>query len=603
MTSSPSKLPTVDKTTAQGRLLANLTAAFYVLFTLLPNSSSLMIAWPFVFIWQVALLTPMFWLLWQIGLGRRWRGLGKYLDAIAVLGILGLFAANLGAVFPNQAHWYGWAAIGVLAGLYALNNWLLNPDDPKLIKQRREGLLIKQGYLSFAFIIISLLIWLTQTLLPYLSQLQQFKQAGVNLSFSFSVLELRNWAPIGHQNYVAGYLVLALPLFALFAFSTLGKKRIFWLIALALGLINLYTTSSRGGWIALIFFMVWALTGLAIQGKINRRLLLGLSAGLGSLLAIILLTNDRLKSSFSGLLQGQGSGEITYRFLNNLIGWRMGSSHPFTGIGLGGVSLNYQKYRPFWAGRESEITYQLHSTPAQLFAEMGIWGILILVATTGGLIYFLGQWLKQNDKLSADFIPVWTISGALFSYGIISLTDYQLDNLCISGFLAIYWVSLVSYQSSRNLLTEVNQTNSLFHKLALPLTYSGLALILAVIIWLFPIQRAWQLSNLGFTALSAKKFPAFVDYLTKANQLAPWESYYPFQLGWNLGDIALMAPNQTERIQLTEAAIAALEKGVKVSPYQEFAYNNLGWLNAGIDPKISAQNFTKALTLVPAKRG
>ena len=120
---------------------------------------------------------------------------------------------------------------------------------------------------------------------------------------------------------------------------------------------------------------------------------------------------------------------------------------------------------------------------------------------------------------------------------------------------------------------------------------SRLALILVVSIWLFPIQRAWQLSNLGFSALTAKKLPAFVNYLSQANQLVPWEAYYPFQLGWNLGDLALAAPDQFSQKQLNQTAIAWFQKGIKVSPYQEFAYNNVGWLQLGTDPANASQDF------------
>jgi len=600
MTSSPSKSASVDKTTALGRLLAILTAAFYGLFTLLPNSKSLMVVWPWVFIWQMALLTPMLWLLWQVGLGRRFHGLGKRWDAIAVLGIVGLLVANLGAEFPNQAHWYGWAALGVLAGLYALHHWLWNPQEPALIEARRDSLLVKQGYLSFAFIILSLLLWTTQTLIPYLTQSQKFKELGVNLSFSFSNLELRNWAPIGHQNYVAGYLILALPLFFLLTISSTGKQRLLWLMASVLGLVNLYTTSSRGGLIALGGLILWGLVGIAIHGKLNRRWLIIIATSITTVIGIFLITNDRFKTDLSQILQGLGSAELSYRFLNAVIAWRMGSNHPWTGVGLGGVPLLYQKYRPFWAGRDSELIYQLHSTPSQLFAEMGIWGLMILTVLTLVLIYSLGQWLKNYNSSLQHFVVVWSISGALFTYGIMSITDYQLDNLSISGLLVIYWVILISYFSESN---QVITPDAPPQKVALPLTYGGLALILVVSIWLFPIQRAWQLSNLGFSALTAKKLPAFVNYLTQANQLAPWEAYYPFQLGWNLGDLALAAPDQISQKQLNQTAIAWFQKGIKVSPYQEFAYNNVGWLQLGTDPVKASQDFAKALTLVPAKRG
>ncbi|MEB3249761.1 MAG: O-antigen ligase family protein [Merismopediaceae bacterium] len=600
MTPPRSASTPLDPFITQGRLLAGLTAFFYGLLTLLPNSSSLVVSWPFVFIWQVALLTPLFWLLWQIGLGKQLRLFGKAGEAIAMIGILGLLASNLGAVFKPQAHWYGWAALGVIAGGYALHNWLNSPETPAEKQARRWNLFVKQGYLILAFIIISLLFWLTQTVIPYFSQLGEFQRLGVNLSFSFNTLELRNWAPIGHQNYVGGYLVLALPLLGILALKSQGKPRIFWLVSLGFGILDLYSTSSRGAWLAFVLFLFWVLGGLGLQGKIPKRNLGLIALGLLTFVGIIISTNDRFKAGIGNFFQGQSAGEAAYRWINHVVGWQMGSSQPLTGIGLGNVPLLYQKFRPFWAGRESEFIFQLHSTPAQLFAEMGLWGILFLLGAMGALIYTLRQWLTVNPSQSENFIEIWGLAGALFTYGVMSLTDYQLDNLCISGLLVIYGVILINFCGE-------NRPNFppvlALPKLALPLTSGGLACILVMGIWLFPIQRAWLLSSQGFNALAAKKFPIFVQKLTEANQLVPWEAYYPFQLGWNLGNLVLQAPNQTDQAQLTQAAIAWFEKGIQVSPYQEFAYNNTAWLQIGNTPPQATANFAQALNLVPAKRG
>jgi hypothetical protein len=72
-TESPKSEPSDQ---SQGCLFALLTATFYALFTLLPDSNSLMVSWPWVFIWQIALLTPMLWFLWQIWQQKQWQGLG-----------------------------------------------------------------------------------------------------------------------------------------------------------------------------------------------------------------------------------------------------------------------------------------------------------------------------------------------------------------------------------------------------------------------------------------------------------------------------------------------------------------------------------------------
>ncbi|MFM7441885.1 MAG: O-antigen ligase family protein, partial [Snowella sp.] len=301
---------------------------------------------------------------------------------------------------------------------------------------------------------------------------------------------------------------------------------------------------------------------LSLGGQYERRALVK-AARFTRAIASVALLNNRINTAIVGLLQGNGNAELGYRLLNNVVGWRMGTSHLLTGIGLGGVPLLYQKYRPFWAGRDSEIIHQLHSTPAQLFAEMGLWGMIIPFMGGIWLIYQLWQWLGRNKaelkQKNTEFILIWSLCGALLAYGVMSLTDYQLDNLCISGTLVIYIACLINlFKSDPNLVNEpllssspLTSFISIFQNpnSKLAFCYGSLGLILAMMIWLTPIQRAWQLSSLGFDALSQKKLPAFVQLLTQAHQLAPWESYYSYQLGWNLGNTGLLAPNQQIRTQ------------------------------------------------------
>ena len=598
----------------EGRLFALLTASFYVLFTLLPDSNSLMVAWPWVFIWQIALLTPMLWLLWQIWQQKQLLGLGLGFDWLVAIAILALIVTNLGAEFPNQARWYSWAALGFIAALYAVSYWIKTAEN-------RYKLLIYQGYLNIAFIVVSLFLWTTQTWLPQLAIINKAKETGVNLSFDFTNLESRNWAPIGHQNYVAGYLLLALPLLIGLSLIESGKRRWLWVTGIILGLVNFYTTSSRGGWLGLIAFAIFALIGVLIQGQLPRRWFVLGSLGTFGAIAAVALLNNRIRADLVGVFQGNGMAELGYRLLNGTVGWRMGSSHPFTGIGLGGVPLLYQKYRPNWAGRESEIIHQLHSTPAQLFAEMGIWGIIIPLLGAIALTYQLGKWLKQNQtKLSqqkTNFILIWSLCGALLAYAVMSITDYQLDNICISGTLVIYGACLIDLLKVDPDLSNVKNPNNFPDsstltpivaniqnpKSKLVFCYGGLGLILAMTIWLIPIQRAWQLSDLGFSALAQKKLPAFVQLLTQAHSLAPWESYYSYQLGWNLGNIGLLAPNQAIRKQFDTESVKWFKTGIEASPYQEFAHTNLGWLQLPYNAPEASLAFAKSLQLVPAKRG
>jgi len=613
-TSSPSQ-------SSSGQLLALLTAGFYALFTLMPDSHSLMVVWPWVLIWQVGLLCPV---LWGLGISFRARcfpQLGNNLDFGVGVVIASLIVTTIFAELPHPARWYSWASLCFIVALYTLNDWFDHPE-------RRYRCLRWQGYLSLAFILISLTLWGTQTLFPELDRLEQLEAVGVSVRFDLSVLELRNWAPLGHQNYVAGYLVLALPLLAALAILEPGWRRWLWSSGIGLGLMDLYTTSSRGGWLGLLAVLLTALAIALLRSAIPR-IWLVLSA-LGSVLVVLLFifANNRLRSLLLALFSGEGGGQFAYRLITMTTGWQMGKSDLLTGVGLGNVPWFYQEYLPDWAGYQAQLIYQLHSTPAQLFAELGLWGVLIQLGAVVLFGYLVWRWFATKLD-STDLIIAGSLFCALFGYLVVSLTDYQLDNVAISGTLVIYLAAIASILRQKEFLTLPS---------APQLGLAGLGFTVAVLIWLFPIHRAWQVSSQGFSALAQAEpnWEGFVERLTQAHNLVPWEPYYSYQLGWNLGERALTSANATQRqrlrlpfrkapaltvgqpfpglklrgLRLTVGqdllaqSINWFEAGLKASRDREFGYTNLGWLqlNQG-NPQEATQSFAQSAQLLPAKRG
>ncbi|HIK45030.1 MAG TPA: O-antigen ligase family protein [Leptolyngbyaceae cyanobacterium M65_K2018_010] len=598
---------------ADGTLLGLLTAAFYGLFTLLPGSSTLMVAWPWVFLWQVALALPILWLLWQV-----WHkplpqlALGNGLDWVALLALVGLGISTLGAEFPAQARWYSWAAVGGLAALYALKGWLQDTA-------RMQRLLEWQGYLALALIGLSLGLWVTQIYGPERARLQSLQQYGVEARFSFQFTSLRNWQPMGHQNYVAGYLVLVLPLFVGLALGAKGWRRWVWMVATGLGLINLYTTSSRGGWLALLVTGLVGLGVALVYSPLPRRLVLALGSGATGLLILTMLSNSRLRQGLAKLTSGHlAGGELSYRAVTNAVGWRMGQSHPLTGVGPGSVPLVYQHYRPHWAGRDAELQFQLHSTPAQLWGELGLGGMLVPLALGAVLIVLVWRWQRQGaHQTPAGLSPglVWCLVAALIGFSLLSLTDYQLDIVAIGGVLWVYLATLAATFHPQGPLAgsplpsaapaTTAATDLPFPRLNRLLAALGLGLTLAMGLWLIPIHRAWALSNQGFAALAKQDVNGFVQALSQAHSLAPWEPYYPYQLGWNLGDLSYQVRDNPElRATLLKDAIAWFEVGNAIVPYQEFGHSNLGWLQLeNQQPELARASFQNSAALVPAKPG
>ncbi len=580
--------------------------SFYVLFTLLPNSNSLMVKWPWVFIWQFGLmLGPVMLIsqLWQ----QSFRRLGSRLDGLAIAWSLLLIFSAAFAQFRPQAIWYGWAAFCGIAFLYVVHNWLISSE-------RAQQLLTFQGILSIVFSSYSLTAWLFQTVQPYLHTLDQLKSYGIERSFDLQILTLRNWHPLGHQNYVAGYLLLAIPLLAGLALSSTGAWRFGWLGGCAISLLTLYSTASRGSWFGLFVSVVVFLAFTAWHYPKLRKRLLGFGAVSFIGFAVWGVSSPRIKGLFSSLLNQGDDGELSYRAVTNATGWFMGMDRPLFGAGLGGVPLLYQKYRPAWAGQNAELTYQLHSTPAQLWAELGFFGVLLSLVSGLAVIYLSVSWCKARSASPAEtqgsavsqFSTIGIISG-LLGYGVYAITDYQLDNICISGTLIIYVVVLVVENRAASQSSDISLATDALKlpgpMLSKKIAFASSGFLLAISIWLYPVHRAWMLSSQGFFALQQDDVAGFVARLEQAHTLAPWEPYYPYQLAWNLGELAFQSTDAVQQEALRQDSVRWFEKAIALSPYQEFGYSNLGWLLVNTEPKKATKAFLQSIKLVPEKTG
>jgi tetratricopeptide (TPR) repeat protein len=223
------------------------------------------------------------------------------------------------------------------------------------------------------------------------------------------IFSARNPYPLGHSNYTAGLALLALPWFGRLGLRASRPASYAWAAAIALALAMLFTSASRGGLLGLAALTLGALAIAPLDR--SRKIYLGV--GLVFIGLAIALANPRTRAMFSPTPpDAELSQSNLQRSAMLTAGWRMGLDRPLLGWGPGATPLVYPNYR---AGLEGgvENVLQLHSTPVQLWAELGAPAVISALGFIGLVM------LNLRREPSAGL--------ALLGYGAFALTDWQLD--------------------------------------------------------------------------------------------------------------------------------------------------------------------------------
>jgi tetratricopeptide (TPR) repeat protein len=241
--------------------------------------------------------------------------------------------------------------------------------------------------------------------------------------------------PLGHHNYMAGFLLLHLPL----TISAAGRQgarasriRGLWLAGAALEALAILLTGSLAAVFALMVFAVPMAVNRtrralsrgeagAERGRRWQRYAAGLLLA-ALILGVGLLLRTSRSPAIAGVRQRMGgiaaagrdpslSLENRLRFLR--AGLAMFWARPVVGFGAGSVPLVVALYREQVPGimPAGEVVPQLHDLPVHLLAETGALGlaaaVLLLLTVIGG---------RSGPAATA----VWL-------YLLFSLSDYQLD--------------------------------------------------------------------------------------------------------------------------------------------------------------------------------
>ena len=383
----------------------------------------------------------------------------------------------------------------------------------------------------------------------------------------------RNAEPFGHANITGSVCVLAVGWFAhLAASADRASARAIHSAGALLAAALVFTTLGRGAVLALAVGVVVA-SGVFLLRR-GRPVLFGLLALLAVGTAV--LSNARLReAALTGRWNTNENESNVQRIAMIQGGFALGAARPLSGWGPGAVPHTFPRVRAELPGQPDNYL-QLHNTPAQLAATLGLPGLL--AATLLGLALLL--------RLREQHAPA--LAGTLAAGATLLLFDHSF---AVPAYAVLAALPIAALAPTG---LPVRKPWSLTIPVALGLVLAALA---------FPIGRDLAARSAWSSALDAvdRNDPAaYTDRLTRALRLVPADPYYADQLASHLATghpfTDLAAPDPA-------AAIAVLRAALTHNPELESARYNLAWLLREADPAEASKQFSAAARLAPARAG
>ena len=206
--------------------------------------------------------------------------------------------------------------------------------------------------------------------------------------------EVRPFGTLGHPNFLAGYLAMALPLTIYFADRAWAARRRG--AALCLGLCGLLAallivlSASRGAWLAGL--AVLAVAGLRAAGRASPRTGIGLVAGVataGLLLVGVYAMAPRTRPLFDGLKhRAVHITDSPSRLHIWSAAFRIFGAHAVVGAGVDAFQIAFQRERriEYWLTEWGATPQRAHNEWLHVLATQGLLGGTALTVCAFGLL-------------------------------------------------------------------------------------------------------------------------------------------------------------------------------------------------------------------------
>ena len=271
-------------------------------------------------------------------------------------------------------------------------------------------------------------------------------------------------------------------------------------------------------------------------------------------------------------------------------GAEMVRDNPLLGTGPGVFSLLYPEY----SGRFPAHAFHSHNGFLQTTIDMGVPGVLAMLALAGALAWLLIRALRETDG-PAQF-SIMACSGAFVALASFSLFD--APNGFKGPLVMLAAVGAVAVLSSRERRPKGLPASGAFAwrnagraavlaaRFAAPVVMMGV-----LIVWVARLDIAHYHYSVGLSRANAERWPQALDEAQQAVDLDPTYAVYRLQLG----AIQSQAYLDTGNLTLLEDAIGQLERSVELEPRNALGHANLALLLAAANERDAARTHALAV--------
>ncbi|VEP16280.1 Lipid A core-O-antigen ligase-like enyme [Hyella patelloides LEGE 07179] len=561
----------------RGQWLGYICLAMLVFYTWLPNSYYLMVSYPWIIVWQIGFLALGIWIIWMLRQFKiPFKLLGYGLDWAVAAIMVALILSGIFAQFKVVSAWNISLVFCYLMLLYVLRNWIAVESFNIYHLWQRISI---AGVISC---LVGLAVWYP---------LRASDASRINY-------------PMGHPNFVAGYIMLVFPLTIALAIASKSWQRIGALAASSLMLFVLYYTGSRGGFLGLLALAIATVIFLIIRSKGKQRWLRLVSCGL--VLAILLtvsLNNSRVQRivKFNGfnsdapLIQLKIDGQSKDRLLMLEAASNIFKDRPLFGVGAGNMSRVYDLYRPIETGTGGTHIQQLHNTPVQIFGELGLVGLSTYLFL---IVCLLRLWFELYYRLTnlRERSLLYGTGGSFLAYSVATLTDYQLENISLSinlVFLTLLLIKLADDNSFEKINIFGNYCRRWISLISITI------LIASLLLWI-PQTLALRLTKIAHRNFVVGRLDVGYKKIADAANLVSWDPTYNITAAIIAMRIREPVREQKLYLELTELSLKHLQKVVEAAPNDAHFNQMLGMMYGDLGNSQSAiEYFRRAIQLLP----